>query len=491
MKVSIVTVCFNSESTILDTLNSVINQTYKNIEHIIVDGKSKDKTKLFLKKYSFKNKKIFFLKNNGIYNAINFAIKKATGDIIHILHADDIYQSTDTISIVVKKIKSRNEKIFLSDIVFFKKNNYSEISRFYSSKKFLKNNLRHGLMPPHTGAFIKKEIYKKFLYDENYKIAGDFDFFLRVLLINKIKFFYLNLVSVRMRLGGISNKSLYSYFRTTKEIKSIFKKNNFNLSIINSLIRFPAKITQFFFFKTDKINKSFILKISSYYKKYINYDFIIKKNLKKLDFNKNFIYSGMNLAFLGSYASNKIKKNKYLVNWPDGIYSKKISGLDIKVPGRELLKKIKIPKIIKKITVMGNLSNNSYNFLVKLFNKKIINIKLPYGNIDSIINGISNYKISNHELIFITIPTPKQEMLAEFLSKKNKHFKIICIGGSISIASGDEKEVPKILYRFEFIWRLRYETLRRITRILTTFSQYLIGKYITKKINNLKIIYEI
>ena len=155
------------------------------------------------------------------------------------------------------------------------------------------------------------------------------------------------------------------------------------------------------------------------------------------------------------------------------------------------MKKIKIPKIIKKITVMGTLSNNSYNFLVKLFNKKIINIKLPYGNIDLIKNSIHNYKISNHELIFITIPTPKQEMLAELLSKKNKHFKIICIGGSISIASGDEKEVPKILYRFEFIWRLRYETLRRITRILTTFSQYLISKYITKKINNLKIIYEI
>jgi glycosyltransferase involved in cell wall biosynthesis len=489
MKVSIVTVCLNSENTILDTLNSVINQTYKNIEHIIVDGKSKDKTKFFLKNYSFKNKKIFFLKSNGIYNALNFAIKKATGDIIHILHADDIYQSTDTISNVVKKIKYRNEKIFLSDIVFFKKNNYSEISRFYSSKKFLKNNLRFGLMPPHTGAFIKKEIYKKFLYNENYKIAGDFDFFLRTLLINQIKFFYLGLASVRMRLGGISNKYLYSYLRITNEIKNIFKDNDLNITY--PLLRFLGKIAQLFFFKKDEINKSFNLKISSYYKKYSNYDFIIKKNLKKLDFNKNFIYSGMNLAFLGAYASNKIKKNKYLVNWPDGIYSKKISGLNIKIPGREILRSIKIPKIIKKITVMGNLSNNSYNFLEKLFNKKIINIKLPYGNIKSIIKSIHNYKISNHELIFLTIPTPKQEMLASSLAEKNKHFKIICIGGSINIASGDEKEVPKILYRFEFLWRLRYDTLRRIIRIITNYYQYLIGKFITKKINNLKIIYEI
>ena len=262
MKVSIVTVCFNSESTILDTLNSVINQTYKNIEHIIVDGKSKDKTKLFLKKYSFKNKKIFFLKNNGIYNALNFAIKKTTGDIIHILHADDIYQSTDTISVVVKKIKSRNEKIFLSDIVFFKKNNYSEITRFYSAKKFLKNNLRYGLMPPHTGAFIKKEIYKKFLYNENYKIAGDFDFFLRTLLINKIKFFYLNLVSVRMRLGGISNKYLNSYLHTTNEIRNSFKDNNLKLNVIYALLRFPIKLSQFIFLKADKINKSFNLLLS-------------------------------------------------------------------------------------------------------------------------------------------------------------------------------------------------------------------------------------
>ena len=102
MKVSILTVCYNSEKTILDTLNSVLNQTYKNIEHIIVDGKSTDKTKYFLKKYSFKNKKIFHIKKKGVYNALNYGIKKATGDVLHILHADDIYQSSDTLSNIIK-----------------------------------------------------------------------------------------------------------------------------------------------------------------------------------------------------------------------------------------------------------------------------------------------------------------------------------------------------------------------------------------------------
>ena len=107
MKITILTVCYNNQETILATLNSVLNQNYKNIEHIIIDGKSTDKTKIFLKKYPHKNKKIFYIKKRGVYNALNYGIKKATGDILHILHADDIYNSPDVISNIIKIAKKR------------------------------------------------------------------------------------------------------------------------------------------------------------------------------------------------------------------------------------------------------------------------------------------------------------------------------------------------------------------------------------------------
>jgi glycosyltransferase involved in cell wall biosynthesis len=489
MKISIITVCLNSEKTILDTLNSVINQTYKNIEHIIVDGGSKDKTKTFLRKYIFKNKRIFSIKKKGVYNAINYGIQKATGDIIHILHSDDIYQSNQTISDIINKIKNRKEKIFISDVVFFKNNNFSTISRFYSARKFKKNKLKYGIMPPHPGLFVKKEIYKEFLYSENYEIAGDFDFFVKTLLISKINFFYINLISIRMRMGGISGKNINAYITSTLEILKIFKSHNINSSIFNALARIPSKIYQLLFYTQNYVNKNFQLKISSFYKSFFNYDFIIKKNINSLDFKENFVFSAMNLAFLGSYVKGDIIKKNYLINWPDGLFSKKISDLNIKIPGREIIRSFKIPKIIKKITVIGNLSINSKFFLEKSFKIKIKNINLPYGDIKFILKNFK-YKTFRDELIFITLPTPKQELIANYIADKNKNFKIICIGGSIAIAAGDEKEVPRFFYSLEFLWRLRFETRRRVSRLLTSFFYYIIGRFFNNKLNNLKVIYE-
>ena len=490
MKVSILTVCYNNQDTILDTLNSVLNQTYKNIEHIIVDGKSTDRTNFFLKNYPFRNKKIFYIKKKGVYNALNFGIKKATGDILHILHADDIYHSSDTISNAIKIINKRKEKIFTSDVVFFNNYKFSTASRFYTAKNFKISKINFGIMPPHPGFFLKKNIYKNFLYDETYKIAGDFDFITRILLKNKIKFYYLKLVSVRMRVGGLSTKNIFSYITTTFEILKTFKKNNINSHLIHALARIPEKIGQLFLFKTNDVNKNFKLKITEFYKKFVKYDFIIKNKLNYLDLNKNFIYSAMNLAFLGNYANNNIKKNQYLIHWQDGIFSKNICDLNQKIPGRQILKSLKLSKNIKTITVIGNLSNNGKLYLSKIFHKDVKNINLPYGNIHKILKKFK-YKTSESELIFTTLPTPKQEILADYISKNNKHFKIICIGGSISIACGDEKEVPKILENLEFIWRLRYETTRRFYRLIYTFVFYLIGKYINKSLRNLKIIYEI
>jgi glycosyltransferase involved in cell wall biosynthesis len=490
MKITILTVCYNNQETILATLNSVLNQTYKNIEHIIVDGKSTDKTKNFLKKYPFKNKKIFYIKKRGVYAAINYGIKKATGDILHILHADDIYNSPNVISNIIKIAKKRKkEKIFTTDIVYFHKNNYTSVSRFFGAKKFTNKKIYFGLMPPHTGLFFKKNIYKKFFYDETYKIAGDFEFLLRVIL-KKTNLFYTNLISVRMRTGGLSTKNMYSYITTTFEIIKAFKKYKLNSSILRPLLRVPEKISQLFFFRKNNVNKNFRLKYSEFFKKNSTYDFFIKKKLNYSDFSKNFIYSAMNLAFLGNFANNSIKKNKHLIHWPDGIFSKNICDINIKIPGREILRSLEIPKNITKITVIGNLSNNGKLYLENLYKKSVKNVNLPYGNIQKILKNFK-YKTSKSELILTTLPTPKQEILADYISKSNKYFKVICIGGSIGIACGDEAEVPNIFFNFEFLWRLKYETKRRFVRLIYSLFYYFHGRYIGKSLSNLKIAYEV
>lgn len=490
MKVSILTVCLNNEETIIQTLNSVLNQSYKNIEHIIVDGKSTDKTKIYLKKYPLKNKKIFSIKKKGIYNALNYGIRKASGDILHILHADDLYNNADVLSNVVKIAKKRKEQILTSDVIFFKGDRLSSITRFFSAKFFLKKKIFSGLMPPHTGLFFKKEVYKNFSYEENYKIAGDFAMLLEIVLKSKINFFYTKLISVRMRSGGISNRNILSYWITTFEMINIFKNKKFNFILLRTLARLPEKVLQFFFYDKKLVNKDFKLKYSDFFFDNSSYDFYIKKNLTYSDYNRNFIYSAMNLAFLGCYAANEIKKNKYLINWPDGIFLKRHSDLNIKIPGREILRNLKIPKKIKKITVIGNLTKHSKLYLENFFNKNVKNIPVPYGNIYEILKKFVA-KTSKNELIFTTLPTPKQEILADHISKKNKYFKIICIGGSINISSGEEKEVPKILSSFEYLWRLRYDTIRRTQRLIKTFIYYIIGKYINKSIKNIKIIYEL
>ena len=194
----------------------------------------------------------------------------------------------------------------------------------------------------------------------------------------------------------------------------------------------------------------------------------------------------MNLAFLGSLSKNEIKLNKHLINWPDGIFSKLYKTKLKKIPGRQVMKDLKINKQIKKIIVLGNLSKKGKIYLKNWFNIPIKHIPLPFGPYEKIIQNLK-LKINKNELIFLTLPTPKQEQIADFLRSKNQFYKIICIGGSIGIVSGDEKEVPKFLFYLEFLWRLRYETLRRIKRLLITFYQYSIDLIFIKKIKNTEI----
>ena len=183
------------------------------------------------------------------------------------------------------------------------------------------------------------------------------------------------------------------------------------------------------------------------------------------------------LAFLGYFANNEVFTKKTLFHWPDGVWLKRHIDID-KIPGRDLIKYLKIPNDIKKILVLGNLSKDSKLFLEKKFKLKVVNKVLPFGSIEKIIK--TKIKLAKKTLTFITLPTPKQEKLAFYLARKNSNFKIICIGASVAIASGEEKQVPDILKNYEFMWRLRNDFFRRSKRIIETFFYYIKGKYINK-----------
>ena len=189
---------------------------------------------------------------------------------------------------------------------------------------------------------------------------------------------------------------------------------------------------------------------------------------------------------MGSYSRGDIKKSNYLINWPDGIFSRFLKKKIKKIPGRDLLKDIQIYKGIKKIIVLGNLSFLGKNYLKKRFNLPVIHQELPFGDVKFIIKNLK-INLKKDELLMITLPTPKQEIVANHLAERNKHFKIICIGGSVAIASGEERQVPNSISHFEFLWRLRYDTIRRLERLLITFYYFSKGYFLTKKLKNLRI----
>ena len=484
MKLTIVTVCYNSEKTISDTINSVNSQTYKNIEHIFVDGGSKDNTVKIIKQNPKLKKKLLIRKNTSIYEAMNEGIKNASGSIIQILNSDDILNSNRIIENVIKKVKKYpNYDIFLGNVVFFSLNNFYKVKRYFVSNNNRIKNILNGDMPPHPGSFIKKKVYNKHgLYNTKFKIASDYDFFLRTLFIKKIKYKILNYEVVRMRTGGTSDRYIKSYLITTSEILESIKKNVLKVNNLRIIFRALIKIKELFLFNQIKLNKNFELFNFNFRKEiYEKKTFKILRTIDKLNQDKNFILSGMNLAFLGYYSKKSVYPHKDLYHWPDGIFTKKIINIE-KIPGREIIKKIKLKKNIKSIKIIGNISLRSKKFLIKKFKLKLTHIKLPYGKI----SNLYKYKINikKDEIIFITLPTPKQEQLAYNLSKKFKKYRIICIGGSIAIASGEEMQVPKYLQNYEFLWRLKNDFLRRFKRLLESFYYYLKGSLMQNLYNN-------
>jgi len=472
MKISIITITLNSELTIRDTLNSVLSQTYNNIEHIIVDGGSTDATLSIIKRYPNKNKRLFIKKKTNIYEAMNYGIKKSTGKFIAILNSDDLYQNNKVIEEVGKKIKkNKHTKIFLGNLLYFKNNDYYKVVRYYTARNFKPWMIKYGIMPPHPASFISRDVYFKHgLYKENFNIASDFDLFLRFLYIKKIKYTLLDKTIVRMRTGGVSGRDINSYITTNREIHESFKLNMMGSNYLRFLFRIPSKIKQLIFFSQNLLNKNFTLSELKFDKERLFIDnFNIINKVKDIPLQKNFILSGMNLAFLGYYSMGTVFPFKNLYHWPDGIFLKKFLDIN-KIPGRQIINQLKITKEIKKLLILGSISSVSKEYLKQKFKLPIRHIELPYAPIEKI--SKKKIKLDKKTLTLITLPTPKQEEYAYVLAKNNINYKIICIGASIAIASNEEKAVPKIFLKYEFIWRLRTETLRRTKRLLETYFYF-------------------
>ena len=255
MKISIITVCWNSEKTIEDTIKSVLEQFYDNYEYIIVDGKSTDDTLKIIKKFEKKfNGKLKFIseKDKGLYDAMNKGIKMASGDIIGIINSDDILANNKVFEKIVNNIG--NADGIYSDLVFMDEETMSIPTRNFIGHKYTK---KMGWHPPHPTLYLKRYVYDNIGYfDTNYRIAADLDFMMRLINAN-YKLNYFKDYFVIMRSGGVSTDGLKGYLKNLKEANIVLKKNNIVFPHLTNIIRIFKTFNQGI---SAKINKNKIMK---------------------------------------------------------------------------------------------------------------------------------------------------------------------------------------------------------------------------------------
>lgn len=245
LKISIISVCYNSSKTILDTIKSVNSQSYPNIEHVFIDGLSLDNTLEIIRSNSKKKKVIISEQDNGLYDAINKGILNATGDVIGLLHSDDLLASSNVISKLVTKIQNENLDGVYGDLQYVDKINTNKIIRFWRSCKFNPNLLGKGWMPAHPTLILKKEVYLEHgVFDKSYKISADYDFMLRIFKNSNLKFGYLPIVVTKMRVGGASNRSVKNIIKKSKEDYRAILSNNIG-GFVTLLLKNTSKIKQF------------------------------------------------------------------------------------------------------------------------------------------------------------------------------------------------------------------------------------------------------
>lgn len=258
MIISIITVTYNSNTTIVDTMESVLQQTYKDFEYLIIDGASMDGTLDLIKRYEVKFEgKMHYISESdkGIYDAMNKGIRMATGDVIGILNSDDFYTSEYVLESVARVMQDTQIDAVYGDVHFVNPNNLNKCVRYYSSRIFKKGLMRLGFMPAHPSFYMRKECFEKFgLYKTDYKIAADFEFLLRTIYKGNIKIKYLPLDMVTMRTGGASTSGWSSHKRIMKEHLHAFRENGLYTNMFLLSLRYVYKIGELIAYKMNPLN---------------------------------------------------------------------------------------------------------------------------------------------------------------------------------------------------------------------------------------------
>jgi glycosyltransferase involved in cell wall biosynthesis len=247
MKISVITVCYNSAATIEQALKSVRNQNYQNIEHIIVDGASVDETLEIIKSEGSSIVKIISETDDGIYDAMNKGIRLATGEVVVFLNADDFYKDVNVLARVAAVMQAEQLDAVYGDVEFFRPGQQNYVVRRYNSGRFSANRLGWGWMPAHPALFVRRVLFERYgMFCTDYRIAGDFEFIARVFKHTELRHRHLPESLVCMQMGGISTSGWRATLLLNYEMMRACRANAIPTNWFKMLLRYPLKAFEFF-----------------------------------------------------------------------------------------------------------------------------------------------------------------------------------------------------------------------------------------------------